>query len=120
MRSMRSKKKAKKHVVTKAVQRPSELQGTVRHWLRLHGYDDIADLIDEIIAEWRREGRATRRNWWDILSGDKEGQPREVEGLEFPVLASAQRRQGKAVTNNAIQRSRNEPLPLVPDKTRWS
>ena len=117
---MGSKKKAKKRAVTKAPQRPSELRGTMRHWLRLHGYDDIADLIEEIIAEWRREGRATRRNWWDILSGDKEGQPREVGGREFPVLASAQRRQGKAVTKNAIQRSRNEPLPLLPEKTRWS
>lgn len=114
---MGTKKKAKK---TKAARRPVELQGTVRHWLRLHGYDDIADLIDEIIAEWRGAGRATRRNWWDILSGDKEGQPREVGGRKFPVLASAQRRQGKAVTKNAIQRSRNEPLPLVPDKTRWT
>jgi hypothetical protein len=106
---------------SKAVRAPdkAELDGSLRGWLRRYGYNDIADLVAEIIAEWQADGRATRRNWWDILSGDKDGKSREVAGRTFPVLASAQRRQGKAVTKNAIQRSRNEPLPPVPDRTRW-
>jgi hypothetical protein len=97
-----------------------ELEGSVRHGLRRYGYDEVADLIDEIIGEWARAGLSTRRNWWDVLSGDKDGKPRVVAGRSFPVLASAQRRQGTAVTKNAVQRSRNEPLLLVPENSRWS
>ena len=36
-----------------------------------------------------------------------------VAGREFPVLLAAQRRQGKAVTKNALCRNRNEQIPPV-------
>ena len=44
---------------------------TGRQWLRANGYDDIADLIDEVINEWRLAGNGTRRNWWDVLAGSR-------------------------------------------------
>ena len=28
-----------------------------RQWLRANGYDDIADMIDEIISEWQAAGK---------------------------------------------------------------
>lgn len=96
-----------------------EPRGTVRHWLRANGYPDVADLIDQLMARWRRKGLATRRNWWDILSGGENGAPRVVGGVEFPVIAAAQRRQGRPVTNNALRRG-EESETVVRARTRWS
>jgi phage-related tail fiber protein len=68
---------------------------------------------------WEAEGKTTRRNWWDTLSGGTEGRPYTVDGKEFPVLAAAQRRQGKPVTSNAIQRNARETPPPVRETGRW-
>ena len=81
---------------------------TVRKWLRINGYDDVANMIDEIIEEWRNQGKKTRRNWWDVLAGDKQGRPRIIAGREFPILKVAQLRQGLPATENAISRSIDE------------
>lgn len=47
------------------------LKITVRVWLRENGYPEVADMINEIQAEWKISGKHTRRNWWDVLSGGK-------------------------------------------------
>ena len=91
-----------------------------RVWLRENGYADIADLIDEIISEWEKTGNRTRRNWWDILSGDKHGRPRFVAGRRFPVLRAAQIRQGKPISKNAISRSGEEEKQKTWQPARWS
>ncbi|MGH9460522.1 MAG: hypothetical protein ACRD1X_04860 [Vicinamibacteria bacterium] len=93
---------------------------SIRSWLRDNGYGDIVELIDEIQAEWRVHRKKTRRNWWEVLAGDKAGRPRVIEGRRFPVLRAAQIHQGMAVTKNAIQRNVEErPLPVrVSD--RWA
>jgi DNA adenine methylase len=65
----------------------------VRTWLRANGHADIAVQIDTAVRKWAREGKRTRRNWWDILAGDRNGNPRRVLGVVFPVIASARRRQ---------------------------
>jgi len=90
-----------------------------RVWLRKNGYDKIADLIDEIMSEWKEAGKSTRRNWWDILAGDKNGKPKNVAGREFPVLKVAQSRQGKPVSKSAISRSRKEEKQSVWKLARW-
>ncbi len=90
---------------------PSESKA--RTWLRANGYEDVADQIDAILEEWRLAGKKTRRNWWDILAGDKHGKARKVAGREFPVLRAVQVRQGRPVTKNAISRSRGEKAPPV-------
>lgn len=90
-----------------------------RTWLRENGYPDVADLIDEVMAEWDAKGVGTRRNWWEILAGDAEGNPRTVAGREFPVLRAAQIRQGVPVTKNAIRRSRKEKPPHIRKTGRW-
>jgi len=64
-----------------------------RKWLRENGYDDVADLIDEVMGEWAASGARTRRDWWVTLAGGVDGKPATVNGREFPVLACAQRRQ---------------------------
>ena len=84
---------------------------TTREWLRTYGYDDVLVLIDRVMANWKAAGVRTRRNWWEILAGGNGGRPRTLGGVTFPVLAAAQRIQGRPVTQNAIQRTLNEVAP---------
>ena len=63
-------------------------------WLRTNGYLDVADQIDRVMLRWKAEGKATRRNWWEILAGYKDGKPRMAGGVTFPVLRAARIRQG--------------------------
>ena len=91
----------------------------IRSWLREHGYADVAQLIDDALEQWEREGVNTRRNWWDILCGGKEGQPKNFGGREFPVLRAAQVRQGRLITANAICRNPNEQPPGAWKTGRW-
>ncbi len=89
-----------------------------RDWLRENGYEDIVSLIDEVMADLETRGSKQRRNWWDVLAGGVSGRPIVVSGREFPVLRVAQRRQGKALTPNAISRNSNEHSP-DPRPGRW-
>lgn len=90
-----------------------------RKWLRTNGYDDVADLIDEIVKEWRASGNGTRRNWWDVLAGRWNGQPCVTAGRKFPILRAAQIRQGRPITPNAICRNENENVPPLVKPSRW-
>jgi hypothetical protein len=108
---------ARKPSVAKA--KPKVAPTDARVWLRENGYADVAEMIDDVMRAWAADGRTTRRNWWDTLAGGAEGRPYTVEGREFPVLASAQRRQGKPVTRNALQRSHQETAPPVRVNGRW-
>jgi hypothetical protein len=90
-----------------------------RDWLRGNGYEDVVGLIDQAMKKMADRGSKQRRNWWDILSGVKDGNPSIVEGIEFPVLRIAQVRQGKPITPNAISRNRKELPPDVRATGRW-
>lgn len=92
---------------------------TCREWLRVNGYEDVVELIDQATAKMTARGSKQRRNWWDILSGGEHGKPCVREGIEFPVLRVAQLRQGKSVTPNAIARSKGELPPEVRTTGRW-
>lgn len=92
---------------------------TARDWLRENSYEDVVALIGEVIAEWKRGGSRERRDWWDILAGDRSGQPRIVAGRTFPVLWAAQRRQGHKVTANALKRNSREKPPPIRKTDRW-
>jgi hypothetical protein len=91
-----------------------------RVWLRENGYADVADRVDSTIERWMQAGKSTRRNWWDTLAGGDDGRPYSIEGQPFPVLASAQLRQGKTVTPNAIKRGAKEKPPPVRQTGRWA
>ena len=92
---------------------------TCRKWLSENGYEDVGILIDEAMAKMAGRGSKQRRNWWDILSGGIDGAPSVCEGIEFPVLRVAQRRQRKEITKNAISRNRHEQPPKVLKTGRW-
>jgi len=92
---------------------------TARAWLIENGYPEIAETIDNIQAEWRATGKHTRRNWWEVLSGGKNGTPHTIYGHKFPVLQAAQIRQGKPITANAIKVADEDSAPAIFDNGRW-
>jgi len=92
---------------------------TAREWLRANGYDDIAIMIDEIMAEWKAAGNGQRRNWWAVLAGRKDGSGLVVSGRLFPVLKAAQRRQHVRVRSNAEKRNPRENAPPQRQTARW-
>ena len=93
---------------------------SARSWLAENGYHDVARMIDEIMAEWKAAGKATRRAWWDILAGDAHGNGRTVAGRNFPVIAAIRRRQHLKPSKHAISNSRRErALPIV-SQNRWA
>ena len=91
-----------------------------KQWLVENEYTDVAALIDEVVGEWNREGKQTRRNWWEVLAGNAHGKARTVAGREFPVLRTAQLRQGLPVTPNAIYRNPKELPPPIKVTGRWA
>lgn len=91
----------------------------VRQWLRYNGYSNVADMIDEIMAEWRHQGKKTRRNWWEVLAGGKNGEPRTIAGRTFPVLRAAQARQRKPITQNSINAKNDENPSPIRKTNRW-
>ena len=92
---------------------------SARKWLRENGYPEIAAQIDEIMQEWKSTGRGTRRNWWEILAGDKDGNPRTVEGREFPVLRVVRRRQQLPEAEGTIYHGEKRAPPIVAQE-RWA
>ena len=90
-----------------------------RKWLVENGYTDIVKQIDEIIEEWQAKGIKTRRNWWEILAGDKDGNPREVAGRVFPVLKAARARQGLKPSKKSISKNKGEKPPPIQKTGRW-
>jgi hypothetical protein len=92
---------------------------TARKWLADNGYNDILKLIDRVEALWKAKGVTTRRNWWEVLAGDRHGQPRTVEGFQFPVLAAAQEHENKPPTKNAVRRRASEKPPEKDFRGQW-
>ena len=99
--------------------RPALGDDDARVWLRGNGYGDIADQIESVMQRWRAEGKRTRRNWWEILAGHIDGQPRVAGGVTFPVLHAARRRQGLPNVATALCRSPSEQAPPVRVSARW-
>jgi hypothetical protein len=92
---------------------------TAREWLRANGYEETAQMIDEIMAEWKAQGLATRRDWWQILAGDKYGNPRKVAGRTFPVIRAARKRQALPKSDNAQSNALREAAPKIRPQARW-
>jgi len=95
------------------------VNNSARAWLLRNGYADIARMIDEILIDWQRKGKRTRRNWWDVLAGGRNGEPTKVEGRVFPVLRTARLRKGLPVTQSCICRSDQEKIPPIVQHVRW-
>src|SRR5689334_12590330 len=68
------------------------------------------------MAGWRKRGVTTRRNWWDVLAGDREGNPCKVGGVVFPVLAAARRRKGWPPRASEIGSGESATAPATNDR----
>jgi len=86
-------------------------KNSLREWLINNNYQDVFEVMENVQTIWDLEGTSTRRNWWEILSGDKKGKPRSIKGFQMPVLRIAQIRQGKQITMDALCRNEYEKLP---------
>lgn len=69
------------------------LRADILSWLRRNRLASVAVKIEAIVRKWKRQGKRTRRNWWGILAGAKNGKPRHVDGIAFPVILAARQRQ---------------------------
>jgi hypothetical protein len=92
---------------------------TARDWLRANGYEETAAVIDEIMAEWKAEGKATRRNWWEVLAGDSRGNPRKIAGRVFPIIRAVRKRQGLPDIEDAQCNAPREVAPKIIPSARW-
>jgi hypothetical protein len=75
--------------------------------LRANDYNDVVDMIDEILAEFKASGSRERRNWADVLAGNK-GEPVTIAARLFPILRSVQVGRGLPVMENATCRTEGE------------
>ena len=80
-------------------------------WLREAGHGDIADKIAKLEARWRKAGKATRRDWWQVLAGSSKGTPTTVGGITFPILRAARDRQGLDPVRGALGCRKGAPAP---------
>jgi len=106
--SLTAKAKAKASSTTQlGLPLMSQLEG----WLRDNDYVSVADDMKKIVEGWKKNKLKTRRNWWDILAGDAKGEPREVAGVTFPIIAASRKRQGLPPTPGALKKAAEKPLP---------
>ena len=92
---------------------------TIKEWLAQNGYGDILKRINAVERGWDQKRTGTRRNWWDVLAGNKDGSPKTIEGKKFPVLCSARKRKDWPMTQDCISHNPTEEgLPVIP-QGRW-
>ena len=102
------------------VQPRVDVEVSCREWLKLNGYVEVEERITNLIRRWRYEGKKTRRDWWIVLAGTPEGASHVVDGVTFPVLKAARRRQGfPPNVPGAIERTPHELAPSIKRQERW-
>src|SRR5262245_24885274 len=111
MTTARSKRTRRMRTTMKKTTKTNERRLRIRPWLRAFNYEDVEEKIAKAEARHKASGSKERRNWADVLCGTKEGTPVVIAGIEFPILASAQRSRNRPVTPKAIQRNEHEEFP---------
>jgi hypothetical protein len=82
-----------------------------KEWLFQKGYGDVLKKISAVENGWKRKGTGTRRDWADVLGGHKDGSPRIIEGVKFPVLSAARKRKGWSVTKGCVCKNTAKKCP---------
>lgn len=86
-----------------------ERKAKVKTWLAENGHSEVLEMIETQEKAWAEQGKKTRRNWWDVLAGGKNGKPRVIGGVSFPVLESAQKRMKRDLTATAVDQPAAAP-----------
>lgn len=105
-----------------AVRRSTVSKGpemSIKEWLANNGYNDVVRKIGAVELNWERRGTKTRRNWGDVLAGHKDGTPKTIAGVKFPVLAAARKRKGWPATKSSVCRNHAEKMPAAEPQVRW-
>jgi|SRR5882724_1172551 len=92
---------------------------TIKQWLAENDYNDVLKKINAVEKGWQNKGTKTRRDWGDVLAGNKNGQSKIIEKVKFPVLCAAQKRKGWPTTENCVCRNPNEQMPPIVSQGRW-
>jgi hypothetical protein len=92
---------------------------TTKIWLEQHGYTDVLNKIEKLERGWIKKGTKTRRSWPEVLAGNKDGSPKIIEGVKFPVLCAARTRKNWAQTKTCISKNPLETMPQVTKQSRW-
>ena len=100
-------------IETEETKNAKKYKNTLRDWLVRNDYNDVAELIDDVRAQWDRQNKKTRRNWWEVLAGDKNGKGRIIQGVVFPVLSAARIRQGMPPIKGSLCRNKDEVVPRL-------
>lgn len=92
----------------------------IKEWLLENQYEDVIRKIRRVEERWRKQRKRTRRNWWDVLAGHKDGSPCVIEGVRFPILRAARARKDWDSARRELSRKNSEvPLPVQP-QARWA
>lgn len=94
---------------------------TAREWLKQNNYSDVANIFDDFIEHNKKRGSGERRNYWDLLSGRKDGECFQRHGFTFPILETVRstRKPNYLPSKHAIKRNINEEVPLPIKQARW-
>jgi hypothetical protein len=92
---------------------------TIKQWLDQNNYGDVLKKITAVEKGWEQKGTKTRRDWGDVLAGNKNGTPKEIEGVRFPILCAAQKRKGWPTTKNCLCKNPDEEMPAIAPQGRW-
>jgi hypothetical protein len=94
---------------------------TARAWLRQNGYNDVADILDAYLEHLKAIGSGERRNYWELLAGNENGERATRHKFVFPILESVRkaRRPHYKPSKFAIKRNKHEKVPAPVVQERW-
>jgi hypothetical protein len=92
---------------------------TIKEWLAQNNYEDVLKRINAVERGWKSKGTKTRRDWGEVLAGNKDGSPKMVEGIKFPVICAARKRKGWPAEGKCICRNPTEEMPAIAKQVRW-
>lgn len=92
---------------------------TFVNWCRQSNYPELALFVEGLMKQWAAEGNGTRRNWWDLFAGTRDGKQRKVRGIEIPILQAARKRKSWPIVQGALCKNPEEQIPGISLQTRW-
>jgi len=93
---------------------------SIKSWLEENNYSEYLGRIATAEKRIAQKGIRTRRSWFEAFAGKKNGQPRFIHGVEFPVIKAIRKREGLPPVSWAIEKKKGEKAPPKKESGRWS